>query len=714
MTVNVTYREAGAVVPGATTIKNSPLSNGEIDGNFKSVKDAVEVLSTSAGAGLIGATPVGDVVATTVQAAIAELDSEKVSLSVLTDNSGSSLVGFEFAPIPSAINKIDWAIKSSQNGESILRWIAPSLWADIFGFTSASDVTAAFVTAAARGVQIYVPDGLYNVTHSNIVCADGAEFSGSGTLKDLSTPTVTAGNPNFGFIRITKNNKISGLKFIGQNNRLHAVVGQSSTAKGTVENIRVTGLSTTHCGVFITEPEQGFTFNRTDEAYVSWIISGPVTPDMIAKNIVVSQCTMDGDPTYTPSAGNTNSSQAHGIAFLFAEDCDSVNNHVSHARFGNWSFGGTPVAGNGNSVSGNACLNKNITFIGGSAKHVHSGHWMSRTENGVITGTACYDFKDVTLDFEGCIGCVASGNVTNDIGYGGGVMAALFGNKDVNFIGNVCTISGGASATMINSFIGNEDVSYRGNILVSRASSPAKVIIRNKKTALDPLSASASKKIYFDGNTLVNCDVLFEDIGEMSFNGNRGSTPTNVNAWRFYNCPDIETNDNKLNVTVDGALSGQSNSPVQLILSGITYKSVDVSRNKVLGISGDAGITIFGAQADTCVASVSGNRANTIFLDNSWVFGATGQNRGRVQFDRNIRPVPVDVYHIGASTLKSISGSESTNMFETVSNGPPTVGTWKIGDKVWKQIPTAGATLGWICTAAGTPGTWKDMPNIAA
>ena len=95
MTVNVTYREAGAVVPGATTIKNSPLSNGEIDGNFKSVKDAVEVLSTSSGAGLIGFTPVGNLSASNVQAALAELDNEKVGFARLDDTDGSSLVGYD-------------------------------------------------------------------------------------------------------------------------------------------------------------------------------------------------------------------------------------------------------------------------------------------------------------------------------------------------------------------------------------------------------------------------------------------------------------------------------------------------------------------------------------------------------------------------------------------------------------------------------------------
>jgi hypothetical protein len=48
MAVNVTYRDNGAVVPSTTTVKGSPLANTEIDGNFKSVKDAVESLESTA------------------------------------------------------------------------------------------------------------------------------------------------------------------------------------------------------------------------------------------------------------------------------------------------------------------------------------------------------------------------------------------------------------------------------------------------------------------------------------------------------------------------------------------------------------------------------------------------------------------------------------------------------------------------------------------
>jgi hypothetical protein len=43
----------------------------------------------------------------------------------------------------------------------------------------------------------------------------------------------------------------------------------------------------------------------------------------------------------------------------------------------------------------------------------------------------------------------------------------------------------------------------------------------------------------------------------------------------------------------------------------------------------------------------------------------------------------------------------------------PTTGTWAVGDTVWQTAPAAGATPGWICVTAGTPGTWKAMAALA-
>lgn len=48
------------------------------------------------------------------------------------------------------------------------------------------------------------------------------------------------------------------------------------------------------------------------------------------------------------------------------------------------------------------------------------------------------------------------------------------------------------------------------------------------------------------------------------------------------------------------------------------------------------------------------------------------------------------------------------------ASAAPTTGTWQPGDIVFNAAPAAGGTVGWVCTAAGTPGTWKTFGAIAA
>ncbi len=45
--------------------------------------------------------------------------------------------------------------------------------------------------------------------------------------------------------------------------------------------------------------------------------------------------------------------------------------------------------------------------------------------------------------------------------------------------------------------------------------------------------------------------------------------------------------------------------------------------------------------------------------------------------------------------------------------GAPTAGAWSVGDKVWDNAPISGGTMGWVCTTAGTPGTWKTYGAVS-
>lgn len=48
------------------------------------------------------------------------------------------------------------------------------------------------------------------------------------------------------------------------------------------------------------------------------------------------------------------------------------------------------------------------------------------------------------------------------------------------------------------------------------------------------------------------------------------------------------------------------------------------------------------------------------------------------------------------------------------ASAAPTTGTWEVGAQVLHSAPAAAGNIGWVCTTAGTPGTWKAFGTIAA
>lgn len=57
---------------------------------------------------------------------------------------------------------------------------------------------------------------------------------------------------------------------------------------------------------------------------------------------------------------------------------------------------------------------------------------------------------------------------------------------------------------------------------------------------------------------------------------------------------------------------------------------------------------------------------------------------------------------------------DATATQEQVWTAIPTIGAWQQGDRIWKSNVSASGIPGWVCTASGTPGTWKAMAAVAA
>jgi hypothetical protein len=71
---------------------------------------------------------------------------------------------------------------------------------------------------------------------------------------------------------------------------------------------------------------------------------------------------------------------------------------------------------------------------------------------------------------------------------------------------------------------------------------------------------------------------------------------------------------------------------------------------------------------------------------------------------------------LNLDSTKRIFGWDPRNLPRREVQGvsAPTTGTWFRGDIVWDTTPDAAQKIGWVCTAGGSPGTWKAFGAIDA
>ena len=88
----------------------------------------------------------------------------------------------------------------------------------------------------------------------------------------------------------------------------------------------------------------------------------------------------------------------------------------------------------------------------------------------------------------------------------------------------------------------------------------------------------------------------------------------------------------------------------------------------------------------------------TEHLIDVWVMNNTGSGSGNMTWENATAITDLQADHGNPWNSREIAGTAA-----------PTGGTWAVGDRVWNESPTAGGTLMWVCTTAGTPGTWKTV-----
>lgn len=74
----------------------------------------------------------------------------------------------------------------------------------------------------------------------------------------------------------------------------------------------------------------------------------------------------------------------------------------------------------------------------------------------------------------------------------------------------------------------------------------------------------------------------------------------------------------------------------------------------------------------------------------------------------------VSIYDAGFLTDIDNIISLASRVLKWRDTAAPSSGAWYQGATAWNTAPAAGGAPGWICTTAGTSGTWKAMANLAA
>ena len=67
---------------------------------------------------------------------------------------------------------------------------------------------------------------------------------------------------------------------------------------------------------------------------------------------------------------------------------------------------------------------------------------------------------------------------------------------------------------------------------------------------------------------------------------------------------------------------------------------------------------------------------------------------------------------ITGAQLVKIAGGLGNRYRQYYASAAPTTGTWSLGDRVFNTAPSVGQPKGWLCTVAGTPGTWVSEGNL--
>lgn len=138
--------------------------------------------------------------------------------------------------------------------------------------------------------------------------------------------------------------------------------------------------------------------------------------------------------------------------------------------------------------------------------------------------------------------------------------------------------------------------------------------------------------------------------------------------------------------------------------------------------SGDAWLTYLSIVGNNFIRSndsdsIEINGADHVTISGN-VFAGQGGTSNAITIGgdtANLNIPPTNAFYNFAT---NVTNASETSAFVTLKitsgTAAPIAGAWLRGDICWNTEPAASGVPGWVCTTAGTPGTWKAMAALAA
>jgi polygalacturonase len=353
------------------------------------------------------------------------------------------------------------------------------------------------------------------------------------------------------------------------------------------------------------------------------------------------------------------------------------------------------------------------------------------------TGTTGDDFRDIVIANNIIQGLREYGVVVYSTG-GKSENVTITGNTIKNVYGSTGNTSSGAGIYLLRP----NSVSITGNSLANT----------NVSTAADSLTPgaigvnTAVGRVTISGNTIrdpVYDGICIKSGGAASgatITGNTIEAPGKV-GLRCINQSNVVISDNSVRTAAATAgilalevagVTGThlSNIVVRgngLVCTGSAQVAVTFADDLIFsgnvvdcnGASGDA-VQIAGCIRASIVGNVitnAGSSGYALYLSavtNGRVSGNVLECSGHATSELATADSVCTGTFVDESNNLALALNEGTgsNVVRRVT-ASPSAGHAQVGDRAWDTDAASGATMGWVCTVAGQPGTWTAMPNLA-